>query len=84
MGNVGFAVLTILGMALGLVSVSLGTESEQVVLLLAGGLITFVVVFAVAGLPVTSPRVADIVGWHPPYWETSNHYVRRRFPDFFY
>ena len=52
-----------MGMVLGLVSVSLGVESDQVPILLAVGIISFVVAFVVAGLLETSPKVADRIGW---------------------
>ena len=57
------AMLTILGMALGLASVSLGVESDQIPFLFAVGIISFLVVLVVSGLLVTSAKAADRIGW---------------------
>ena len=57
------AVVTIFGLALGLVSVSLGVEEDQFPILFAAGIITFLGVFGLAGLLDLSPKISDRIGW---------------------
>ncbi len=57
------AVVTILGFALGLISVSLGIEKDQSPILLAAGIITFFAVLVLAGLLDLSPKISGRIGW---------------------
>ena len=54
---------TIFGLALGLISVSLGVEQDQSLIFLAAGIITFIAVLGLAGLLDLSPRISDRIGW---------------------
>ena len=57
-------VVTMFGLALGLVSVSLGVEKDlSPPILLAAGIITFLAVLVLAGLLDLNPKISDRIGW---------------------
>ncbi len=57
------AVATMFGLALGLVSISLGVEKDLSPILFAAGIITFLAVLVLAGLLDLSPKISDRIGW---------------------
>ncbi len=57
------ALVTVFGMALGLLSVSLGVKEGQSTILLAVGIVTFLAIFVLAGLLDLRPKVSDRIGW---------------------
>ncbi len=57
------AVATMFGLALGIVSVSLGVEKYMSPILFAAGIIPFLAVLVLAGLLDLSPIISDRIAW---------------------
>ena len=57
------ALVTVFGLTLGLVSISLGVKEGQSTILLAVGIISFLAIFVLAGLLDLRPKVSDRIGW---------------------